>query len=129
MRRGIGSVGAVAVILAVSLLDACASAAHSPSRSLDLITHEELVATRAQDVYAAVERIRPQWLRARATMNRAVDQVQVYLDRSHLGDVAALRRLPATSIQEIRFLGASDATTRYGTGNAAGILLVTTFKQ
>jgi hypothetical protein len=60
MRRGIGSVGAVAVILAVSLLDACASAAHSPSRSLDLITHEELVATRAQDVYAAVERIRPQ---------------------------------------------------------------------
>jgi hypothetical protein len=62
-------------------------------------------------------------------MNRVVDQVQVYLDGSHLGDAAALRRVPASSIQEIRFLGASDATTRYGTGNAAGVLLVTTIKQ
>jgi hypothetical protein len=50
----------------------------------------------------------------------------VYLNNQRLPELENLRNFPAANIEEIRYLNAQDATTLYGTGNAAGAIIVKT---
>jgi hypothetical protein len=51
--------------------------------------------------------------------------VIVYVDGTRMGGVQELKRIPSQDVREIRFLSASDAQLRYGTGHAAGAIQVT----
>jgi hypothetical protein len=99
-----------------------------PRRSSTLITREELLATDAPDAYQAVERLHPDWLRGRGltSFTGPPPKVLVYLDGQLLGDVGILSRLTLNGIREIRYLNASDATQRWGTGHSAGVIEVLT---
>jgi hypothetical protein len=130
-------------MLVTVLCAACAGTGTTrPSRELDVITRAQLEHSRAYDAYEAIRLIRPQWLRARAPNEvrreagaqggfapRAADEVQVYRDEQRLGPATSLTQVPISSVQEIRFLNGSDATTRYGIGHTAGALIVTTIRQ
>jgi hypothetical protein len=48
----------------------------------------------------------------------------VYLDDARLGGVEQLRWIPATTVREMRFLSAIEATTRYGVGHSGGAVVV-----
>jgi hypothetical protein len=48
----------------------------------------------------------------------------VYIEGIREPSLDALRRLDVTSILLIDYLGAADATTRYGTGHTGGAILV-----
>lgn len=87
----------------------------------NLIGSEELQEVLDLNAYEAVRRLRPAWLRSRTT-----DGPSVYVDGMRGGGMDDLRTLDTADIQEIRFLSASDATTRFGTNNVDGAILVTT---
>ena len=113
----------------IALLSACVTggAAGTPrtGRS-DVISTEEISASK--DVVTAfdiVQRLRPQFLRGRGTSptGGALTPV-VYYDAMRLGTVDALRQIRAEQVKEIRFISATDATTRWGTNHESGVILV-----
>ena len=74
-----------------------------------------------------IQALRPLWLRSR---ERSISAGRLYarvvVDGAIRGEVDELYRLSADSIEDIRYLTAGDATTKYGTGYAAGVIEVRT---
>lgn len=110
-------------------LSACASGGSSgPRRSSTRITAEEFEDFAQQDVYSIVQRLRPQWLvvrapasaQGRATISVVIDGVR------QSGSTETLRSLRGSDVEELRYINARDATTRYGTDNTAGAIEVIT---
>lgn len=65
--------------------------------------------------------------RAPATFrNPGGDPPIAYLDGARLGDIRTLEFVHYTAVESIRFLDASSATIRYGTGHLGGAVVVTT---
>ncbi len=93
------------------------------------ITAEQVRAAAQQHstAYGMVESLRPLWLRKRgrsSIMNEG--EIAVYVDGSRYGTPNNLRSLSAFSVDSMRFLPPSEATNRYGTGHAHGIIMVYT---
>lgn len=87
------------------------------------ITAEELDSVAELDLFAAISRLRPQWLRP-GTRGQLPE---VVLNGSHQpGGAEMLRNIRASDASELEYMSASDATTRYGTGFTGGAIVVTT---
>lgn len=121
------------VILLAALLGTfgCASSGTgdggSTGGSRNLIVHEELTdpAIAPLSALEAVERLRPRWLRSRGAASGAGQTLPVvYMNGSRYGELHTLRSIPVSDIEEIRFINARDATTRFGTGVAGGVIAV-----
>lgn len=102
----------------------CASGGSSstPRGSSTRIIESELQSMQQLSVYDAIGRLRPDWLRGRGG---ALPAVMMDGNRQG-GGMDVLRSLRVVDVQELRFMNASDATTRYGTGFQGGAILVTT---
>src|SRR2546422_3714468 len=99
------------------------------ARNPNLIAREEIEATTALDAYALIQESRPTWLHSRGTVSirdPGAGTVQVYLNRTQLGDVNRLREMQLSEIRELRFFGAAEAQLRYGPGHAGGVIEVST---
>lgn len=135
MKRRTALATAVAVGLVVAgVSSACASSGESggASRSRNLIAAEELMEVPHSSVYEAVRALRPRWLQARAgasMRNPQRETPRVYLDGQLFGGVDQLWTLLPGEVGELRFLSASDATTRFGTNHFAGAIVVTTRRR
>lgn len=117
----------VAIVASATACGSTRTGATAP-RNADVITAEELERSGTGSVYQAIERLRPRFLRARgpsSIQDPAADLVVVYVDHSRIGYADVLRDMQANEIREIRYLNASEATSRFGTGHAAGVILVT----
>lgn len=90
--------------------------------SANLITEAEISATAYQNAMEVVTNLRPSMMRPRP----GGGPVMFYLDNVKMMDVSGLSTVPAGRIKEIRYISAQDATTRWGTGHASGVILVTT---
>ena len=78
-----------------------------------------------RDLLAAVESLRPQWLRVRPTRLPSGEvQLQVVVDGQRRGGIDFLRSIRVAQVRQVRYLSAADATTRLGTGMAGGAILV-----
>lgn len=121
-----------ATLLLSLALGACASGggsgAGAPRSSSSSISAEELQADASMDLFSLVQRRRPQWLTNRApTTAQGRQQISVILDGvKQQGSVEILRSMRAGDVEEVRFLNARDATTRYGTDMMAGAIEVIT---
>ena len=119
----------VFVATVVAVATACASkgstAATQPRIDRNVITEEQIAATKAVDAYTVVRAARPAWLlgRSAGASGRQVTPV-VYVDGNRVGGVSQLRQYNAGTVREMRYLSGDDATTQFGTGNAAGAILV-----
>ncbi len=115
----------VASLLAAA---ACATATQGPRHNSNVISREELDQISVSNAFDAVQRLRPQWLTrpTAATLQPGGNPVLVYLDRHQFGSLEDLRTLGTDQIEQMEFLSARDATTRYGTGHPSGIIEVTT---
>lgn len=108
-----------------------AARAPAPARgSANVITEAEVRGANVNNALEAIQRLRPAMLRGRGSASSS-DQsgsqgLVVYVDGSPMGGVDALTNITALTVREIRFLNASDATTRFGTGHPVGAILVTT---
>jgi hypothetical protein len=108
--------------------------------SSTLITSEEIAAlgAGAENAFDIVQKLRPSMMRARASTfgtpradgSQGGESINVvaYVDEIRLGEVGNLRTVPATQILEIRYISATDATQRWGTGHGSGAIQVITKK-
>jgi hypothetical protein len=102
-------------------------------RSSAVLTSAELRAANVTNVYDAVQRLRPSWLRSRgetsfgnASKATSTTFPSVFLDNAQYGSLGSLRQLTVDQVLEVQFISSSDATTRWGTGYTAGVILVVT---
>lgn len=128
----------VAVLIVVTLAACGASGPPSsgavprPVRgSLNLITSAE-VETAGNNVISAydlVQSLRPGMMRPRNqtagnTGEGNVFGVIAYVNDVRLGDPEQLRTVMRATVREIRYISATDATTRWGTGHSNGVIQV-----
>ena len=125
-------------LLLVLVLAGCGAAVTaSGGGNSNLITSELLREAEAEglSVYQIIQRNRPRWLRASrgdtsfgnvAGGSEGSDFARVVLDGAPYGDLNDLRRINTVSVESIEYMGASDATTRFGTGYSGGAILVRT---
>ncbi|HUP51632.1 MAG TPA: hypothetical protein VM198_04100 [Longimicrobiales bacterium] len=95
----------------------------------DLITEEQITSLPDGTAFTVIQRFRSGWLRPRSQgtlSGGGPDFAQVYVDELHFGDINSLSRISSSSIESIQFISAIDATTRYGTGYAGGIIRINT---
>lgn len=94
----------------------------------DRITAEELQADAAMDLFTLVQRRRPQWLQNRAPSTAQGRQdIAIILDGvRQQGSAEILRSMRSGDVEEVRYMNARDATTRYGTDMTAGAIEVIT---
>lgn len=104
----------------------------TPRRSRNLISREEIQTIPPTTAYDVVREFRQQWLQARGpdlvSMGGRAGPV-VAVDNVLRGRLEELRAIRSEDIQEIRFIPARDATTRWGTGVQGGVIEVVTIKR
>jgi len=100
----------------------------SARRNANVISGEELSKSGAQDVYRAIQMLRPGWFRSRARTSlgqgSSAEGLSVYFENTRYGPVESLQQLPVNGISEVRFLDPSEATNRYGTGHSMGAIVI-----
>lgn len=116
-----------ACLVALLLLCACASAAHSPSArgsNPRLITADEIAQSHQTNAYTVIQSLRPNMLSSRGQTSIHGDDpgVVVFVNGSRFGDVSRLETIAAPDIAEIRALTASEAEYRYGPGFPDGVI-------
>ncbi|PSQ78749.1 MAG: hypothetical protein BRD37_02135 [Bacteroidetes bacterium QH_8_67_23] len=123
---------ALCLLLAAALLGAlpgCAATRSGGGESdRNHITRKELADPPAHaNAYAAVQKLRPQWLRIRGDLSpNTTNPIMVYVDGSRYGPATTLRQLNVANIESMSFLGAAEATAKHGRGNANGVIEVET---
>ncbi len=97
------------------------------ARSSDVITRAEIEGSASDSAYEAVERLRRDWLVSRGPTS-ATDPTpvlpKVFVDGLERGELQALYAISANVIEEIRFIGSSEATLLHGQGYLGGIIQV-----
>jgi hypothetical protein len=123
MMRFMSLAGLVATVVL-----ACAppATAHS-GRDANVITKEEIASVQVANLYDVVTRLRPNFLanRGQSTLRGADNGYpKVYLDRSPLGDIQALKTLSPNGIREIRYYNGAEASSKFGLDNTSGAIEV-----
>lgn len=115
----------VAATAVLVLSAACAPGGQTEGRSSgdrDRISAAELQQVEVTNLYEAIRRLRPRWLRSRSGGGAPV----VFIDNVRAGDITMLEQLYLTTVREVRFISPADATTRWGTGYPNGAIEVIT---
>ena len=109
---------------ALVFVSACAgrseSAPGKESTFRDRITESELSDVDAVDAFAAVQQLRPTWLRSRGATSFTDPmgtRPTVYVDNMRYSEIAALSAIPVAEISEIRYISGLAA---YRGGGVAG---------
>jgi hypothetical protein len=111
---------------------ACSSQQLGPGRGRDpqLITEEEVVASLATTAYEVIHNLRPNFLSYRGETsfdkNTSRPYPNIYVDDQPYGPVSILRSIPASDVSSIRLYRSWEATTKYGSGNAGGVIAIST---
>lgn len=91
------------------------------------ITREQIAEPRFTSAYDVVRALRGTWLNPRGAASiRSRVEVQVYLDGVHLGGVDMLKGISTPTVQYMRYVNGTDATTRWGIGHGRGVIYVGT---
>jgi hypothetical protein len=127
MMRSVPFVLLLGLLLCMPAWGCAAGARGGTGSGSGEITLAEIEASPARDGYQLVSRLRPQWLRGRGPISLRDPRPTlpvVYVNGIREGGPDTLRRLDVGGILSIDYLGAADATTRFGTGHAGGVILV-----
>ena len=120
------------MLLIATVILACAPPRHGPGEmnNPQIITEDEIVASRATTAYEAIQKLRANFLTYRGetslSKSRSTPYPTVYLDGQEFGPIATLRTIPASQIASIRLYRAWEATTKYGSRNMSGVIEVST---
>lgn len=139
MRRVRFFHGPISLWSALALLCAAPAArvhAQAPGGDPNRLTRQEIEAhPQLADALELIERLRPRFLQGRGRTSATAERSEplVFLDETKLFSVDGLSTIPASNVEEIRFLTPTEAAARYGnssTGGARnGVILVRTKRQ
>jgi hypothetical protein len=123
-----------ALVLLAGLTMACASSGGParPLRDSNVITKEDITKSRVYNAYDAIRMLRPAFLNTHgATTLTGADSgfPNVYLNHQYYGDLESLKGLEVSAIREIHYYNSSEASARFGLGNASGAIEVITDAQ
>jgi len=98
-------------------------------RDANVISRAEIdQADWATNAFDLVQRLRPSFMRASGTtgVSGAARTAMVRLNDQDMGDVGALRQIQTSSIREIRYYSATEATAKFGGIHGRPVIHVTT---
>ena len=113
-------------------LSACSSPRVATPRGPDpqLITEEEVVASAGTTAFEVIRNLRPNFLtyRGETSLDRRTSRPypNVYVDDQVFGQISVLHSIPASDVSSIRLYRSWEAMTKYGTGNAGGVIAIST---
>ena len=118
-------------LLFFAALSACSHPRLMPAGAdPQLITEDEVVASQGTTAYEVIRHLRPNFLsyRGETSFDRGKSRPypNVYVDGQVFGSVSILQSIPASDVSSIRLYRASEAMTRFGTGNAGGVIAIST---
>jgi hypothetical protein len=108
------------------------------------LERDEIRASHAPNAYELVRSLRKEWLMPRginsftesargfasmeegSTVVAGADHILVYLNNSRMGGTQTLQEVSLAMIDRIEFIPGPQATFRWGTGHAHGVILLTT---
>ena len=111
------------------IVTACGSTGTQRPTSYDrnILTREEIRSASASNAFDLVRELRPAWLQVRGSKSIGqVTEVSVFLDGMRQGGPDTLNGIRTATIEEMRYLTALEAQTRYGLDNTGGAILVRT---
>lgn len=124
------------MLVVALLLAGCASPGAAPApagggRARNLITEDEIQKSSARTAYELVQTLRPEYLRSRGVTSTSDNAREgglplVYMDGVQYGTLESLTNIAPGTIREIRYMNGRDATTRFGTGVANGVIEIIT---
>ena len=131
LRRSLVALVGSFALAAAGCAPAAEGTAGAPRANRNVITQEEIAASGASNLYDAVQRLRPQWLRAGTATQwtGGGGAVVVYQNNTQLGDVEALRTLTPGFAASIRFVDgntASNTLPGLAGRTVAGAIIVST---
>jgi hypothetical protein len=98
--------------------------------SSQLITEDEVEASRSPNAYEVIQRLKPNFLsyRGETSFNKQNSQPYptVYVDGQEFGPLSSLRNIPASQVATITLYRSWEATTKFGSGNMGGVIAITT---
>jgi hypothetical protein len=107
-----------------------AAAGPSTKSSFRYVGRADVLAFQAQSLGDALRHLRPDWLRANPAVRGPGENTRavVYTNDVLSGDLNALEMIPATVVDDVRLLTASQARVQFGPTCrcAAGVILVST---
>ena len=118
------------LVAAGAIAIACAphatGAGASPSRH-NLLTAEELAPIGDLDLYDAIRRLRPNFLRSHGGqgVQSGMPDVVLYFGNTRMPDIDQLHTVLARQVKEVTFLEPQQANARFGGNNSGGAIVVT----
>jgi hypothetical protein len=95
-----------------------------------VITEDEIIASRATTAYEAIHKLRANFLtnRGETSLNKSQSNPYptVYLDGQEFGPISTLGSIPAEQISMIRMYRVSEANAKYGSHNPSGVIAIFT---
>ena len=111
----------------------CASTGSGPGGSRNLITRAQIEESQAITAHDVIRALNPQWLRARGQTvglaNATPVTPTVFMDGTRIGELDVLNAYQVRDIQEIRYLDAGRAASRYGMGFPRGIIEIISLRR
>ena len=107
------------------MLASCAASAARGGAARAVLTQEQLAATNSQNVYEAVEKLRPEWLTSRgptSVTDPTPTVASVYTGGTMLGKADYLREMRILDVTEVRYWNAGQASARFGMGHPRGVI-------
>lgn len=113
--------GGAATIAAQADSTAPAAPAKKAKHDDNVLTADEIAASKRPTVYDAVDRLRPNWLRKDMLTG---EEVVVYMDEQSLGGSDKLRDMPSVDVAELQYVPHPDAVRRWGSDIKGSVIVV-----
>ncbi|MGI9179790.1 MAG: hypothetical protein ACR2H9_04730 [Longimicrobiaceae bacterium] len=116
-------------IVCLVLLAACATAPNQSAGRASAgnapITEAELYDSSANDLYTAIQMLRPRWLRVQqVATNSSSNLLVVYYGQSRLGGPESLRGVAIGDVRLVTFLRPPEAQLRFGNNHTSGAIVL-----
>lgn len=120
------------IVLAGIALTACAGARGPrpeppPGGDRYTLTETELHGAQDRNLYDAIQRLRPTFLRSRQVRSSSTptpEPVHVYIDGTRAEGLETLKLFTPRQVREVRFYEPHQANVRFGTGHHGGLIEV-----
>jgi hypothetical protein len=129
LRRAVQA-RAIRFVVVLGALLAAAGACRGPGASRQagtdpyLILAAELEKSSHHNLYDAVRQLRPSWYTRTVQGRRGENAIAIYVENQMIGTLSALRRISVFGTEQVRYINATEAQTRYGQSNGGRAAIV-----